>query len=196
MTAIRVVSRPLPLTMRRRLPRARTLRMAWALVSLAGGQLAAIPVRASELLSPANAGPLAEEQVTSINQFGDVKPTDWAYQALSNLIERYGCVAGYPNGTLKGGRAISRFEAAVLLHACLERVTETTDGLKKLLNEFQNELAILKGRADGLDARVGVLEANQFSTTTKLSVLATMVVGGVSNNPAGSQVSFNVITNI
>ena len=40
-----------------------------------------------------------EEQVTSITQFSDVQPTDWAYQALSNLIERYGCVAGYPNGT-------------------------------------------------------------------------------------------------
>uniref|UniRef100_UPI001C215716 S-layer homology domain-containing protein n=1 Tax=Synechococcus sp. CCY 0621 TaxID=2815603 RepID=UPI001C215716 len=41
----------------------------------------------------------SQEQVTSINQFSDVKPTDWAFQALSNLIERYGCVAGYPNGT-------------------------------------------------------------------------------------------------
>jgi hypothetical protein len=45
-----------------------------------------------------------KEQLTSINQFSDVKPTDWAYQALSTLIERYGCVAGYPNGTYRGGR--------------------------------------------------------------------------------------------
>ncbi|QNI53872.1 putative porin/ P stress induced [Synechococcus sp. BIOS-E4-1] len=44
------------------------------------------------------------EQVTSITQFSDVDPTDWAYQALSNLIERYGCVAGYPNGTYRGNR--------------------------------------------------------------------------------------------
>ena len=179
-----------------RLPRARTLLMAWALVPLAGGQLEATPVWASEVLPPANAvhasaGPRAEEQVTSISHFGDVKPTDWAYQALSNVIERYGCVAGYPNGSFKGGRAITRFEAAALLNACLDRVTETTDQLKKLLAEFQRELALLKGRFDGLDARVGALEANQFSTTTKLSGLATMVVGGVSNNPAGSQVSFN-----
>jgi len=179
-----------------RLPRARTLLMAWALVPLAGGQLEVTPVRASEVLPPANAvhasaGPRAEEQVTSISQLGDVKPTDWAYQALSNLIERYGCVAGYPNGTFNGGRPISRLEAAALLNACLDRVTETTDQLKKLLSEFQRELALLKGRVDGLDARVGALEANQFSTTTKLSGLATMVVGGVSNNPAGSQVSFN-----
>ena len=179
-----------------RLPMARILRMAWALVPLAGGQLAAIPVQAADGLPPANAnhssaGSSAGEQVTSISQFADVNPTDRAYQALSNLIERYGCVAGYPNGSFKGGRAISRFEAAALLNACLERVTETTDDLKRLLSEFQKELALLKGRVDGLDPRVGVLEANQFSTTTKLSGLATMVVGGVSNNPAGSRVSFN-----
>ncbi|MGB5134756.1 MAG: S-layer homology domain-containing protein, partial [Prochlorococcaceae cyanobacterium] len=45
---------------------------------------------------------LSDEQVTSISQFSDVRPTDWAYQALSNLIERYGCVAGYPDGTYRG----------------------------------------------------------------------------------------------
>ncbi|MBV2351242.1 S-layer homology domain-containing protein, partial [Synechococcus sp. HK05] len=58
------------------------------------------------------------EQVTSITQFSDLQPTDWAYQALSNLIERYGCVAGYPNGTYRGSRAMTRFEAAALLNAC------------------------------------------------------------------------------
>ena len=117
----------------------------------------------------------SREQVTSITQFSDVYPTDWAYQALSNLIERYGCVAGYPNGTYRGNRAMTRFEAAALLNACLDRVTEVTDELKRLMKEFEKELAILKGRVDGLEARVGELEATQFSTTTKLSGLATFV---------------------
>jgi hypothetical protein len=121
------------------------------------------------------------EQVTSVTQFSDVRPTDWAYQALSNLVNRYGCVAGYPNGTFAGGKAMTRFEAAALLNACLDRVTETTDELKKLLTEFKGELAVLKGRVDNLNARVGVLEANQFSTTTKLKGVATFVVGGASN---------------
>jgi hypothetical protein len=123
----------------------------------------------------------SEEQVTSISQFSDVKPTDWAYQALSNLIERYGCVAGYPDGTYKGAKAMTRFEAAALLNACLDRVTEVTDELKKLMAEFEKELAILKGRVDGLEAKVGELEANQFSTTTKLKGIATMTIGGASN---------------
>jgi len=110
----------------------------------------------------------SSEQVTSISQFQDVYPTDWAYQALSNLIERYGCVAGYPSGSYLGNRAMTRFEAAALLNACLDRITEVTDELRRLLQEFEQELAILKGRVDGLEARVGELEATQFSTTTKL----------------------------
>ena len=133
----------------------------------------------------------SEEQVTSISQFSDVKPTDWAYQALSNLIERYGCVAGYPSGTFSGSKAMTRFEAAALLNACLDRVTEVTDELKKLMAEFEKELAVLKGRVDGLDAKVGTLEAQQFSTTTKLSGYAAMVMGSAENSTAGEQVSFN-----
>jgi len=119
----------------------------------------------------------SEEQVTSINQFSDVRPTDWAFQALSNLIERYGCVAGYPDGTYRGAKAMTRYEAAALLNACLDRVTEVTDELKRLMKEFEKELAVLRGRVDGLEAKVGELEANQFSTTTKLKGIATFVVG-------------------
>jgi hypothetical protein len=154
--------------------------------------LAPVAAAASELnLERVNHYARSQEQVTSIGQFSDLRPTDWAYQALSNLIERYGCVAGYPDGTYKGGRAMTRFEAAALLNACLDRVTEVTDEHKKLMAEFEKELAVLKGRVDGLEAKAGELEASQFSTTTKLSGLATFVVGGVSNNPAGEQVTFN-----
>ena len=156
------------------------------------GLLAPNAAAAAELnLERVNHYARSQEQVTSISQFTDLRPTDWAYQALSNLIERYGCVAGYPNGTFRGGQAMTRFEAAALLNACLDRVTEVTDELKRLMAEFEKELAILKGRVDGLEAKAGELEASQFSTTTKLSGLATFVVGGVSNNPAGEQVTFN-----
>jgi len=121
----------------------------------------------------------SQGQVTSVTQFSDVRPTDWAYGALSALVERYGCVAGYPNGTFVGGQAMTRFEAAALLNSCLDRVTETTDELKKLLAEFGAELSVLTSRVDGLDKKVGQLEATQFSTTTKLKGEATFVLGGV-----------------
>jgi hypothetical protein len=127
----------------------------------------------------------SEEQVTSINQFSDVKPTDWAFQALSNLIERYGCVAGYPDGTYRGAKAMTRYEAAALLNACLDRISEVTDELKRLMKEFEKELAVLRGRVDGLEAKVGELEATQFSTTTKLRGDTRWVLGAL--NYSGNQ---------
>ena len=122
------------------------------------------------------------DQVTSVTQFSDVYPTDWAYQALAGLVETYGCVAGYPNGTFRGNRAMTRFEAAALLNACIDRVTEVTDELRRLMAEFETELAIVKGRVDGLEAKVGELEATQFSTTTKLKGYTAWVAGAVDDN--------------
>ena len=134
-----------------------------------------------------------EEQVTSITQFSDVQPTDWAYQALSNLIERYGCVAGYPNGTYRGNRAMTRYEAAALLNACLDRITEVTDELKRLMKEFERELAVLRGRVDGLEARVGELEATQFSTTTKLRGVATFMLGAQSFSGSNNTANLDAV---
>ncbi|MBW4679307.1 MAG: iron uptake porin [Microcoleus vaginatus WJT46-NPBG5] len=120
------------------------------------------------------------EQVTSVSQLSDVQPTDWAFQALQNLVERYGCIAGYPDGTFRGNRAITRYEFAAGLNACLEAITQLIQPggdfvtqedlaiLNRLLTEFQGELATLRGRIDALEARTSELEANQFSTTTKL----------------------------
>ncbi|AFY46751.1 putative S-layer protein [Nostoc sp. PCC 7524] len=121
-------------------------------------------------------------QVTSVSQFSDVQPTDWAFQALQSLVERYGCIAGYPNLTYRGNRALTRYEFAAGLNACLDRVNEliataTADlvtkedlaTLQRLQEEFSAELATLRGRVDALEARTAELEANQFSTTTKLS---------------------------
>jgi hypothetical protein len=136
----------------------------------------------------------SQNQVTSINQFSDVKPTDWAYQALNNLIERYGCVAGYPDGTYRGKQAMTRYEAAALLNACLDRVTEVTDELRRLMDEFAKELAVIRGRLDKLDAKVGKLEAMQFSTTTKLQGQATFVLGGVNASGNSFYQGFNLPT--
>lgn len=121
-------------------------------------------------------------QVTSVSQFSDVQPTDWAYQALQSLVERYGCIVGYPDSTYRGTRALTRFEFAAGLNACLDRITEliasTTENfatredletLRRLQEEFSAELSTLRGRVDGLEARTSELEANQFSTTTKLN---------------------------
>jgi len=42
---------------------------------------------------------------------------------LQSLVERYGCIAGYPDSTYRGNRALTRYEFAAL-NACLDRVNE------------------------------------------------------------------------
>jgi len=108
-------------------------------------------------------------QVTATSQFTDLEPTDWAFQALASLIEQYGCVAGYPDSTFRGDQSITRYEAAALLNACLDRVKEITDEIRALIRELEVELAIIRGRVDGLEARVGELESVRFSPTAKLN---------------------------
>ncbi|MGB7417168.1 MAG: iron uptake porin [Thermosynechococcaceae cyanobacterium] len=114
-------------------------------------------------------------QVNSVSQLSDIQPTDWAFQSLQSLVERYGCIAGYPNGTFRGGRSVSRYEMAASLNACLDQISDRfaskadLDAVKALQDEFAAELATMRGRVDGLEAQVATVEAQQFSTTTKLS---------------------------
>lgn len=153
-------------------------------------------------------------QVTSVSQLSDVQPTDWAFQALQSLVERYGCIAGYPNQTYRGNRALTRYEFAAGLNACLDRVNEliataTADivtredlaTLQKLQEEFSAELATLRGRVDAVEARTAQLEANQFSTTSKLEgEVVTAVVDALEgdtnedNTTFGARARINFVT--
>ncbi|MEZ2238621.1 iron uptake porin [Microcoleus sp.] len=136
-------------------------------------------------------------QVTSVSQLSDIKPTDWAFQALQSLVERYGCIAGYPDATYRGNRALTRYEFAAGLNACLDQVTKLIGSstanfvtkedlavLQRLQAEFATELASLRGRVDALEARTSELETNQFSTTTKLNAETILAVGDTFGNGA------------
>ena len=128
-------------------------------------------------------------QVNSVFQLEDVSPDDWAFEALRNLVERYGCIAGYPDGTFRGNQPMSRYEFAAGLNACLQQIErliasqesdvsqEDLQALQRLTEEFQAELATLGTRVDNLEGRVGFLEDNQFSTTTKLSGSVVFLTG-------------------
>ncbi|MGB3651267.1 MAG: iron uptake porin, partial [Rivularia sp. (in: cyanobacteria)] len=143
-------------------------------------------------------------QVTSVSQLSDVQPTDWAFAALQSLVERYGCIAGYPNGTYRGDRALTRYEFAAGLNACLDRVNEliTTstadilspqdlETLQRLQSEFSAELATLRGRVDALEARTAEIEANQFSTTTKLQGEVAFTLAGAEGDDVDAEIVFN-----
>ena len=126
-------------------------------------------------------------QITSVQQLSDVLPSDWAYQALQNLVDRYNCIQGYPDRTFRGNQALTRFEFAAGLNACLDVLAQLiqTDAItaeefaavRRLQEEFQAELSTLRGRVDALEADVAELEANQFSTTTKLRGQVDMHLG-------------------
>ncbi|MBD2409343.1 S-layer protein [Nostoc calcicola FACHB-389] len=143
--------------------------------------------------SPSPADPMA--QVTSVSQLNDVQPNDWAFGALQSLVERYGCIAGYPDSNYRGNRALTRYEFAAGVNACLDRINEliatatndllTPEDLKilqRLQSEFAAELATLQGRVDSLEARTTEIEGNQFSTTTKLSGLLIVGLQGRTSN--------------
>jgi len=140
------------------------------------------------------------QNVTSVSQLSDVRPTDWAFTALQSLVERYGCIAGYPDRTFRGKQATSRYEFAAGLNACLDKINEIISAgladkvskddlatLQKLQEEFAAELATLRGRVDALDAKTAQLEAQQFSTTTKLRGEAIFGLAAASDGvtPAG-----------
>ncbi|NJK55041.1 MAG: iron uptake porin [Pleurocapsa sp. SU_5_0] len=121
-----------------------------------------------------------QSQVTNVNQLRDVSPTDWAYEALRSLVDRYGCIAGFPNQTYRGDQALTRYEFAAGLNSCLNQIErliasnsssvdqEQLDTINRLQQEFEAELATLGGRVDEIESRTAVLEDSQFSTTTKL----------------------------
>ncbi len=143
-------------------------------------------------------------QVTSVSELSDVKPTDWAFTALQSLVERYGCIAGYPDKTYRGRQALTRYEFAAGLNACLDKINEIISAgladkvskddlaaLQKLQEEFAAELAALRGRVDALEAKTATLEAQQFSTTTKLNATGIFALSGLSGDEESSNITFS-----
>ena len=98
----------------------------------------------------------AMAQVVSVSQLRDVQPTEWSYQAISNLVTTYGCVAGYPDRTFRPGQPATRAELAALTNACLDSITEfyteadarTASALRA---EFSREIAATNTRVSALE---------------------------------------------
>lgn len=171
-------------------------------------ELASIP---SEIAPVSDNG--AMDQVTSVSQLTDVQPTDWAFSALQSLVERYGCIAGYPDRSFRGNQALTRYEFAAGLNACLDRVgtaiASTTDqlvhkedllALQRLQEEFSSELGTIRGRVDALEARTATLESQQFSKTAILggrSIFAlSAAAGGEPPGRGETNATFNHLTQL
>ena len=147
-----------------------------AAVAVSGSVIAAEATTAQTVNFDQDSVQLA--QITSVSELSDVLPSDWAFQALQSLVENYGCIQGYPDRTFRGQRSLTRFEFAAGLNSCLDVIAtlivqgginpDDLAAIRRLQEEFQADLALLRGRVDGLEAETATLRAQQFSTTTKL----------------------------
>lgn len=150
-------------------------------------------------------------QINNIKELQDIKPTDWSYEALRVLIDRYGCISGFPDQTYGGEKNLSRAEFVAALNTCLNKIESVivnsdpiaqtdVDTILRLMQEFQADLAILQGRTDSSQARLQDLEATQFSNTSKLKGEAIFSLGSVlssdqeSNSVLGSRLRLELET--
>lgn len=122
---------------------------------------------------------MAEEQ-NNIS-FSDVSPNHWAYQALTTLANKYNFKLGYPDGTFKGEKNLSRYEVAALIVEVMKQLEnkkiEKTDIkiIKKLESDFDPELASFKekisGKLQNLEDQLDILEIGDDQQTTVLDKL-------------------------
>lgn len=85
-------------------------------------------------------------------QFPDVQPTNWAYQAILNLRDKYGCAVGFPDRTFRPGEPATRAQLAALTNACLDEITTYVDAKDAAL------AAALRAEVNSVSARVTALE--------------------------------------
>ena len=144
-----------------------------------GSILLSLPLSTMVSASPKSNYFDSVSQITNVNQLRDVSPTDWAYEALLSLSERYGCIAGFPNNTYRGSKPLTRYEFAAGLNSCLNQIErliaegETVSNrdvstLQRLSRDFADQLKALNGKVSNLENQVANLEDDRFSTTTKL----------------------------
>ena len=161
-------------------------------------QLSEDPIKKIESIKQPKNQPIS--QVTSVSQLSDVRSTDWAFTSLQSLVERYGCIAGFPDRTFRGSQSITRYEFAAGLNACADKINEVISSgladkvskedlviLSNLQASFASELAGIRGRVDSLEFKTNKLEAQQFSPTTKFGgeAIFALATGFGGNAPGG-----------
>jgi hypothetical protein len=127
---------------------------------------------------------LAITDSQSDSPFPDLQPTHWAFQSAQSLSQRYRCVPSTPNVFSDKKGTTSRYEMAVFLNTCLNRIgdrfanqkdLETAQALQK---EFKPELTALEDRVGFLENRAATFDSQKFSPTTKLQGQAVITFQG------------------
>ncbi|PWL46155.1 MAG: S-layer protein [Veillonellaceae bacterium] len=110
------------------------------------------------LVAAAVAALAAGVSAYAANPFSDVSTSDWAYQAVSQLSDQ-GIVEGYPDGTFRGQRNITRYELAQIIARLMANEdqfnAEQRATIDKLAGEYADELDNLGVRVSNLENKVG-----------------------------------------
>lgn len=104
-------------------------------------------------------------QVTSMSQIADVSETDWYYQALQSMVERYGVLGVYPDGTFRANRPSTRGEIAGLISASLDTVVQSIDATTSDM-ATQQEFAVMRQAVEQLTQEVNSLKTAQQAKST------------------------------
>ncbi|MBE9033138.1 iron uptake porin [filamentous cyanobacterium LEGE 11480] len=132
------------------------------------GVLSAVPAIAADV-NPAMV------KVNTVDDLSDVKPNDWAYQALANLIERYGILRSTQTKTYWGDRPLTRSEFAATLAQVLEKLQSDQLSMTKadhatiqqLQQNFAPAVASLTASVSELESRTQQIASQQFTPTVK-----------------------------
>ena len=106
-----------------------------------------------------------DSRVVAVQELNDVETSEWAYDAVKGLVEKYDVLEGYPDGTYKGKKLTTRFELAAAVYDLAtyfsDQIALDRDDLAKLaklMDEFSTELKALQARVDKLESRVTGIE--------------------------------------
>ncbi|MGK7958652.1 MAG: iron uptake porin [Crocosphaera sp.] len=147
-----------------------------------------------------NSSSNSRERVTNVSELKNILQTDWAYELLDSIVERYDCIVGNvrdPALINLSNNSFSRWEFAEQLNTCLITIKkllkegfilekEDLINIKKLTKEFKKELAYLDANINILESKFSHLEEHQFLTTTKLKGELITTFSGVWGNETAS----------
>jgi len=117
--------------------------------------------------------------------FADVPADHWAFDAIAELAAK-GILEGFPDGTFKGDRAMTRYEMAMALARILARIEAIKippppkipppevrradiDRLQRLINEFRAELSALGVRITAVEEQLAAVKARLAQDSTRIT---------------------------
>jgi len=162
-----------------------------AVISMSAGfAVNAAEINSIDLNSYSDSSKVASMSDFQSNEFF---PGDWTYESLKELSTKTNNV----DSSIFNGKSISRIQAAAVLNSVIQSDDLLAGGegmmngsmINRLSDELGSELAIMKGRVDGLEARVNEFEAGQFSETTTMSAGAGFLIGATDS--ASGQTGLN-----